>query len=304
MDNSNIIDEETLFIIENAGNTCYIDSVLMALFYFPSHIDGILKSMPKNIDNIYLQEYIQECFVDPVRNSNSVFIETMDTLRYICIRCGWKNLEEAYDQHDIAEFYTFLMELFNSTSIEIKKQTFTNISDENSGEIEELYYIPLSIPYDKELDEQPSIKHMLYSWLYDNKVNVNRTITGKQKDVEGLNVYHLQNIPDFVSLSINRFPTIDKRLDIDVKINKKICPFKHSNDSNFKDIEWSIHSVICHKGDSLYSGHYYSLLKNKDRWYRFDDQCSPCLYEVTMDDKSITSDIKKDSVFIIYKLGF
>ena len=24
-------------------------------------------------------------------------------------------------------------------------------------------------------------------------------------------MYHLQNIPDFVSLSINRFPTIDKR---------------------------------------------------------------------------------------------
>ena len=109
MDNSNESNKETLFIVENAGNTCYIDSILMALFYCPSHIEGILKTIPKNTDNIYLQEFIQECFVNQIRSSSSIFMETMDTLRYICVRCGWINLDEIYEQQDVSEFYTFLM---------------------------------------------------------------------------------------------------------------------------------------------------------------------------------------------------
>jgi len=311
MDNTNSSDP--LFIIENSGNTCYIDSLLMALFYHPSHIDGILRKIPKNTDNIYLQEYIYECFVQQVRKNNSILMDTIDTLRYICIRCGWICFEEVYEQQDVNEFYTFLMETFDTVPIQFKKETFTDISNE-SGEIEELYFIPLSLPYNKELgtciEEEVKVKDLLYNWLYSNDVDVNRSVTYKgekiKENVKGLNVYHLQNIPDFVALSINRFPTVNKRLDINVNIQKKICPFRNSNDMNLKDIEWSFHSAICHRGDDLQSGHYYSLLYNKDTdiWYIFDDQCQPSIYEVKMDDKSVTTDIRKNCVFLIYKLGF
>ena len=48
------------FIIENAINTCYIDSLLMGLLYKPSLIDNILNKDLKSSFGIYLQEYIKE----------------------------------------------------------------------------------------------------------------------------------------------------------------------------------------------------------------------------------------------------
>ena len=48
------------FIIENAINTCYIDSLLMGLLYKSSSINNILTNDIKNSIGIYLQEYIKE----------------------------------------------------------------------------------------------------------------------------------------------------------------------------------------------------------------------------------------------------
>ena len=52
------------FIIENAINTCYIDSLLVSLFYKPSIIDSVLNKDLKNATGLYLQEYIKERFVN------------------------------------------------------------------------------------------------------------------------------------------------------------------------------------------------------------------------------------------------
>ena len=81
------------FIIENAGNTCYIDSLLMSLFYNPTHIDRLLNKEIKNTLGIYLQEYIKENFVNNIRNNKSVTYDDIEMIRALCFQIGWRNNE-------------------------------------------------------------------------------------------------------------------------------------------------------------------------------------------------------------------
>lgn len=298
-------DESLMFLVENAGNTCYIDSLFMALFYTESHIDAILLKTPKQDSYTYLQEFIKSYFVDKVRSSQNVTASVMDELRYILMNCGWLDADELFFQQDVNEFFTFIVDKFNITVIELTKQTFTDVDGNDSNTIEKMPFIPLSLPYNAELrtctKERVNVTDMLHDWLYGNEVSVQRDFKNTTANVSGLSVYHIHNVPEFVALSINRFPTIDKRVDIDVIIQKKLKPFKHTGNPDIKDIEWCFHAAVCHKGDTLRSGHYYSLLfkkeEKKDIWYIFDDQMQPCLEEVDMSDKKITDQIKHDCVF-------
>lgn len=304
------IDENLMFLVENGGNTCYIDSLFMALFYTESHIDAILSKPPKQDSYTYLQEFIKSCFVDRVRSCQNVTMETVHELRYILMNCGWLDADELFFQQDVNEFFTFLVDKFNVTVIELEKQTFTDVDGKDNNTIEKMPFIPLSFPYDTQLqahiENRVNVKDMFHDWLYKNEVNVQREVKNTTSNVSGLSVYHIHNVPEFVALSINRFPTVDKRENIDVIIQKKLTPFKHTGNSDIKDIEWCFHAAVCHKGDTLRSGHYYSLLfkkkEDKDVWYIFDDQTQPCLEEVDMSDKNITDQIKQDCVFLLYQL--
>lgn len=266
------------FIVENAGNTCYMDSLLMALFYVPSNIDMMLNKDIKNTMALYLQEYIKINFVNTVRDNKSVTADMIEMLRVLCVENGWKGLndDEYIMQQDVNEFYTFIMNLFECTLIDIQRETITN---QNPNEI--LPFIPLSIP---EGITHITIKDMLHNWLYDNGLNNN-----------------IVNIPNIIALSINRFRNNGTRINTDIIIQKKIVPTIKKMLMN--NIEWIFHALICHKGETPKNGHYYSLLYNSTKWYLFDDQQIPCLMEVSMTDSNITEMIKKECVFVIYRLA-
>lgn len=310
-DNSDkFFDESLMFLVDNAGNTCYIDSLLMALFYTESHIDAILTKPPKQDSYVYLQEFIKGCFVDKVRDSKNVTMDTINELRHILMNCGWLDADELFNQQDVNEFFTFLADKFDITVIELMQQTITDVDGKEASTIEKMPFIPLSLPYNVELQtcikDRINVTDMFNDWLYKNEVNVQRDYKNTSVNVSGLSVYHIHNVPQFVALSINRFPTIDKRVEIDVIIQKRLTPFKHTGNADIKDIEWCFHAAVCHKGDTLRSGHYYSLLfkkkNDKDMWYIFNDMTQPCLEEVNMADKKITDQIKRDCVFLLYQL--
>ena len=112
------------FIIENAINTCYIDSVLMALFFKSIvGIDSVLNKDLKNGSAIYLQEYIKEKFVNAVRNGKSVLMDDMEMIRVLSSHLGWlkkeDNIDEYVKQQDITEYYSFLMDIFEIEKITI-----------------------------------------------------------------------------------------------------------------------------------------------------------------------------------------
>lgn len=286
-------------IVENAGNTCYISSLLMGLFYKPSS-NNLLSNDIKDGNLIYLQEYIRINFIEKVRSNKSVSFSIMDEIRLLCLINGWKNDKEIYDQQDVNEFYIFLIEKFNGPLIETQRKTITEAlpHKNDTGPIEKIPFIPLSTS-----GKNIRIKKMLNLWICDNVTKVKRFIltnNGKEeKYVSSLNTYEIKNSPNIMALSINRFKDSMERDNTDVIINVKICPYL---DNTFNTQVWNFHSAICHKGDTPKCGHYYTLLNNNNKWYIFDDNKIPSLYEVSMKDEILTSQIKKDCIFLIYTM--
>ena len=68
-------DIDELFIVENVGNTWYIDLL--------SHLDNLFNKTLKNTNAlvIYLQEYIKDKFV---RNNKSIYRDDIEMIRLLC----------------------------------------------------------------------------------------------------------------------------------------------------------------------------------------------------------------------------
>jgi len=286
------------FTVDNAGNTCYIDSLLMGLFYHNTHIERLLNKDIKNTLGLYIQEYIKENFINLVRKNKSVVASDMEMFRILVFQAGWRknsNLpDEEMNQQDVNEFYIFLMDILENDKIEIIRRTITEgmVSDNDVGIKELLPFIPLSLP---ENDTKITVKEMIHNWLYNNVIDVTRKVdSDKEKMIKGLATFNLINMPQIIALSINRFNNIGIRIDTSVIIQKKIC---------INTSEWVFHAAICHRGNSLTSGHYYTLISvNNTKWYIFNDMDVPCMKEVGMDDPDVTNLIKQECVFLIYRL--
>jgi ubiquitin C-terminal hydrolase len=306
MSNSKLGDV-TPFVVENGYNTCYMDSLLMALFYTPSHIEHmLLKCDPTNPEYLYLQELIKIRFVDTIRKNQSITADVINEIRNYSHTVGWKGFDELMEQHDVNEYHAFLMDIFNGTMIEIQRQMITEgISiPEDKGAIEKIPFIPLTL---LETDSEITIKDLLKRWMSDNTVDVKReTINDKGEkiitNVKGLNTFYILNTPVLIALSINRFPdpAQSTRLRTKIEIQKKIMPLKNSINSDSSELKWQFHAAICHKGETFKSGHYYAILQACGKWFMFDDLQIPSMCEIPMDNLDIINMIKMECVFVLY----
>lgn len=296
----------SLFVVENGLNTCYIDSLLMALFYKQStYLDNILYCEPKDSLYIYLQEVIKHKFVTPIRNNISVLASDMNEIRLNAHICGWlagSTPDELLDQQDVNEFYSFLLDVTNGQNIKIQRQTiYENNDNTEFGEIESLPFISLSVP---DNTDKTSVKELLNDWMNNNVVhNIEKYIIKNEKKelnlVNGLNFYKIINVPMFIGLSFNRFGNNQTRIQTMIDVQKKIKLY-HINDEN-EGLRWTIHSLICHKGESNNNGHYYSIIYSSDnKWLIFDDLSIPCLQEIDIKNQAVASIIQIEVVFVIY----
>lgn len=284
------------FIVENAGNTCYIDALIMGLFYQKEAHSTFLKTEVNNGMAIYLQEYIIHNFLNKVKNEKSVLTDDIMMLRELCIQNGWKiDTAEIYEQQDVAKFYSFLINLLKGQQVEIKRTSVCESMSEN-GIIERIPLIPLSFPNLKDIDTI-KVSEMIHSWMYENYTK--RTDFEDTKTVSSLNTYNITNIPTVLPFSINRFDSFGKRNDTKVIIQKKIVI-----NIQYEQLEkhyWIFQSAICHRGDSVKSGHYYTLLNCNGKYYIFDDLSTPSMVAIDMANQKIVDIIKKECVLLIYR---
>jgi uncharacterized UBP type Zn finger protein len=308
------------FQVPNIGNTCYISSLLFGLFYTPSNNEYILTKDVSDVNAIYLQEIINHHFVQKIRKSLSVNYETMEQIRFYCKELGWKNdsSDEIFNQQDVSEFYLFLLENLNGTQIKIQIETITECAIKSVSDIgkeNDIPYIPVDLPLQESggIIQTIKIKEMLDNWMSDNIKSVTRKVKNESGDineqlVNALDVKHITNLPPIIPIAINRFQNIKNdngefviiKNNTHVNIQKKISPFNNIHYSNKKD--WEFHAVICHRGETPNSGHYYCIIRDSyDVYYLFDDLQIPCIKVIQMDDQNITNVIKTDCVFILYK---
>ena len=264
-------------IVENGTCTSYIDSLLVGLFYTPSCIyNKLLEDDPSDIKYMYLQDIIKYHFIDQLRKSKSVSANTMNYIRnYIFFNTNWLSNNVILKEQNIAELYTHLMKNTSNQYIEIKKT-------DTLSSTEIIPYIKLEINGQTET----SIKELLYNWLNEKTKSINPTI------------YRINNIPNIVPIYINRFNNnIKNQSSVDIKEKIRL----YNENDELGKVKWSIHSVICHVGDNIETGHYYTILVNANRWLMFDNMSVPSICEINMSNTSIINKIKRECVMLIYK---
>ena len=99
------------FIIESGYCTNYITVLLASLFYKHSCIDNILNNNHENIQNIYLQEIIKSKFIEYIRKGYSIQMQTLIEIQTFAHICGWQSSESLLNEHNIEDFYEFLLEI-------------------------------------------------------------------------------------------------------------------------------------------------------------------------------------------------
>lgn len=76
-------------ILEDAYNSDYIYSLIIALFYAPSDgMSKLINSDTNNSDTYYIQEYIKSKFVYAIHRNVSIESTTVNKLRNFIYCCG------------------------------------------------------------------------------------------------------------------------------------------------------------------------------------------------------------------------
>lgn len=127
--------------------------------------------------------------------------------------------------------------------------------------------------------------------LYLNIIlNTNKTTIKKELNDYMLNKT-LVNVPNIIPIKISR-----NNDNSEIDINKKI---KFSSDLNKR---WYIHSILC-RNEHNNKKMYYTILLHDDKLLLFNPNLIPTLKEINLDN-NIKSKIKKECIFIFYKLQF
>jgi hypothetical protein len=235
-----------------------------------------------------LQELIKIKFVEQIRKNYSIFSQSMNEIRNYSIICGWNTEGNIDEQQNCILYYNFLSEILQIKCIEFELFEFNN--NMIASNINKIIYPYIQLDLTRDND----IRNLFINWLNSNIIIKNSSI---------IQCYKLINIPNFIVFSINRMQYMNMnknkyKLDIMKKIK-----FFGINDSSQLSIKWKIHSIICHSGDNLRTGHYYTILNiNKNNWILFDDLNIPSFKKIDLDDENIKDKIMEECVIIIYSL--
>lgn len=278
---NNMLNKLKHFVFEDGYNTSYIDTLMISLFYSPSHIENMLLNCdPEKTEFVYFQELIRTKIIEPIRKNLTIYSSTINEIRNYAHILGWKDINYILDNHTVSEFYKFLIDNFNCCHIEIIHQVHSK-NKESKDSIENKEIIPF-IEFDL-LEENSmtntSIKVLLEAW-FQHKIKKSK----KYKTII------INSIPIIVVFSIKRNQKNKTKIDI-----QKAIRLKNTKESNY--LLWGIHAVICKK-----ENHYYSLIKHVDKWYLFNNKLIPSMIEVNMSDKTFVETIQTECVFIIYNL--
>jgi hypothetical protein len=296
--------------IKNDNNSCFLDSLLVALFHFKnkdiynkfftksiinSFGNDDLKKLGNNIQNELYNIYLK--INNKGSNSEekycSLFRKLLDRYYNIYIKINktykiffnsndnWKNT-----QIDVFELLTFLSIIFN----------FKNNKDNKILEGTNLYYsnFVIDVPShylfgNKRIDISDIVPLKIESFSLDDD---NKFINSKGELVTSYKkTYEVLKSLSFVIIQIYR--NIGSNNKLKTKID---YPDTIKLKENTKELE--LKSIIIHIGDSTNYGHYIALIKRNNIWYEYNDMQGVTL--IDPDDAKAWSKYKKNIVGLVY----
>lgn len=237
-----------------------------------SYIDAILIILSKlykdvdkcQDDKLYnLQKNIQQ-FLTQLSNNINITKDLLNDIRQISFDNGWrcKKPQSLLELHNVVEYYCFMNDKLLHNYIQ-----FTQNTDNKPKS-----YISVT-PIEKK-----SIKELIET---------------TQKIVY-IQISDLNRTPDYIPIYINRFINPIKN-SVNIDINQRI---KFVTEDNII-LKFDIVGIICHTGNILKSGNYFTFVKDNNSWIMYDNTLDESQSVVNIRDyKNI---IQQNCLLIFYK---
>ena len=269
--------------LQNQGATCYMNSMLQALYHLPIFRQAIYKldySNASDEKNIPLN--MQKLFAEMELNPSNRPVST----KALTTSFGWTQ-DETWRQHDAQEFLRVIIDNLE-TKMKTCKELENFIPSLFQGEYKSFVKC-LNVDYSSSVNQTfydislnvhgiSSVQESLKKYIEVEKLNdlYETEKYGKQEAVMGI---EFLKFPPVLHLHLRRFE-YDSITNSMKKINSKFEFPPYLNLSKFKkncadDEEEDIYElfgVLVHRGSSYY-GHYYAYLRptKENTWYCFND---------------------------------
>ena len=284
-------------IIEDGYNTSYIVSLITALFYKFDNSNKLLDVEPKNKKFVYIQEFIKIKFNTSIQKGFCIYSETINEFRNYINYCGWQeNIDDMLKEHDVADFYSYIMNGMYGSNMFIFEKINNNNNNNNNNNCIDLHYngnfnneefrtsiidIPISSSNRNETElEINNLSNLFKSWI-------NRHITMNKE-------YSYKMAKYFNILPIR----IRRQYNCNTKINiMKYIKLFDISDAAQSNLIWKIHSIICYKK----STGYYSIILDQENWVMISDKIIPSIKKIDMTSKQDVDDISENVVMVFYK---
>jgi hypothetical protein len=252
----------------------------------------MLTQEPNNNKFVYLQELINNNFVDQIKRNFSVDGSITNEIRNYSFICGWKNGGNITDLYNVADYLKFLMKGigFGGINIELLEHDEKDLQEPCFKDIDITKTLEFQV-IELNVTEDSNIKNLLDKWI-DKNIKKNKT---------SLISFKLMELPMIIPIRINRTNENSNNLTFCVDIMEKIR-FKNHTNKNQNKTSWIIHSVICFSNSG--GGNYYSIVQGNDnQWYLFSNDKMPSFFKINILEKDISEKIKQECVLILYRLN-
>lgn len=268
--------------LQNQGATCYMNSMLQALYHLPifrrfiyqmdySEAASDDQNIPLNLQRLFAMMQLRIRPSVPTKELTNSF--------------GW-TAHETYMQHDVQEFCRVILD-----NIETKMKKQENLKDaigylfrgkvrseirlktgevENST-IEDFYDLSMIVKDTNSLEES------FQKYIEPEEVSDYDTESGKQEITKTI---EFVQFPPVLYIHLRRFE-YDQQIQNMKKINSRfefqesidLSQYMAENADQTDDQIFDLFGVLVHNGSS-YGGHYFAYLRpygDEDEWYKFND---------------------------------
>ena len=275
--------KETGFVgIKNQGATCYMNSLLQALFHLNYFRRAVYK-MPTEANKLTIPGALQSFFYR--LQTSSVPISTKELTKSF----GWDDYE-SFLQHDVTELNRVLCDTLESkmkgTSVEgtierLFRARYMNYIkclkvDFQSNRPEFYYDLSLNVEGCKNIYE--SFRQYIATEKLEGDNQYAAEGYGKQDAEMGI---RFESFPTIMSLNLKRFKH-DYVHDVIKKVNDRYEFYPVIDLKDFVEQKpgqkhvstvYQLHAVLVHSG-TMQGGHYYAYIRpgKGPKWFRFDDE--------------------------------
>ncbi|KAJ2616286.1 hypothetical protein H4S08_000845 [Coemansia sp. RSA 1365] len=152
------------------GTTCYIDSLLVALFGAHGSFDGLLYTRELGSSDATQLQALCRLVVNYLRAGDVVDAWMVEEVRSQLIRCGWQQEGgDAHAQHDASELYMFLAEKLQMPYLPLEMR-IVHGADYEAADSRTVTHRMIELALPDEGERPLLLQELLESYFFDNRI--------------------------------------------------------------------------------------------------------------------------------------